>query len=507
MSMRNTLPQTSFLFHSLLFLIVSSYFPIAGRGLGLAAAAFGVAAVSLAPSSTLLFGGEESNRKRIYILSMLRCIVFVSAAAFMVSLIAREAKLRTALPKEHICILEGTLIQDSSFSSVGNYVVKLKASACSSIHGYKATAGGLVAAVGKPPNENPIVSYGVKVRLTGHFSENLFIFEKLQVLRRSGINDMRESLIETMERRLFGSRAILDKETEPLDSDLLSAMLLLGRSEDYDFPLKDLAQKCGCSHVLALSGMHLGILAGMCRLLERFGRGRIKLAARFMSLLFVGAFVFAAGPRPSLIRAALAFLLGMSDAMSAKRRLCAAFFFQALLFPFSLVDLGCCYGYVAVAAIVFLQNLTYSPMAVFAGRRTFSPFWLSIVVLLFCAPIQIATTGSWNPIAILISPFAGLLAAASMTTGLVILAFGRLPALLWMSNATYTLFKALFTTFEDLPQAGWPEYLAMAGTVATLETTALVTAKLIKRKSIPHTYDVESMRRKVNEAQNPLQNT
>jgi len=94
-----------------------------------------------------------------------------------------------------------------------------------------------------------------------------------------------------------------------------------------------------------------------------------------------------------------------------------------------------------------------------------------------------------------------------MTTGLVILAFGRLPALLWMSNATYTLFKALFTTFEDLPQAGWPEYLAMAGTVATLETTALVTAKLIKRKSIPHTYDVESMRRKVNEAQNPLQNT
>ena len=316
MSMRNTLPQTSFLFHSLLFLIVSSYFPIAGRGLGLAAAAFGVAAVSLAPSSTLLFGGEESNRKRINILSMLRCIVFVSAAAFMVSLIAREAKLRTALPKEQICILEGTLIQDSSFSSAGNYVVKLKASACSSIHGYKATAGGLVAAVGKPPNGNPIISYGVKVRLTGHFSENLFIFEKLQVLRRSGINDMREYLIETMERRLFGSRAILDKETEPLDSDLLSAMLLLGRSEDYDFPLKDLAQKCGCSHVLALSGMHLGILAGMCRLLERFGRGRIKLAARFMSLLFVGAFVFAAGPRPSLIRAALAFLLGMSDVLS-----------------------------------------------------------------------------------------------------------------------------------------------------------------------------------------------
>lgn len=508
MSVRNTLPQTFLLSHSFLFLIVSSYFPIAGRGMGLAAAVLGAAAVSLAPSGTLLLGGNSANKKNINFISMLRCIMFIAVAAFMVSIIEREAQLRISLPKESVCILEGTLVQDSSFSTSGNYVIKLKVSTCGSIHNYRATASGLATAIGKPPSSKSIVSYGVKVRLTGRFSNELFIFEDLQVLKRNGINDIRESLIEALERRLFGSKIFLDTEATPQDSDLLSAMLLLGRSEDYGFPLKELAQKCGCSHVLALSGMHLGILAGICKLLEGIGKNRIKLAAKSMSFLLIVAFVFTAGPRPSLLRASLMFCLGIFNGMfgdvlgmeSAKRRLCAAFLMQALLFPFSMVDLGNCYGYAAVTAIVFLQELSYSPIAAFAGKRILSSFWLSIMVLLFCAPIQIATTGSWNPISILISPFAGFLATASMTTGLAILAFGRLPALLWTSDAIYNLFHSLFAVFAKLPQAGWSAYFVMAGMVATLEATALVTAKLVKRKSIPPTYDVESMRRKVKEA-------
>ncbi len=483
--------------------------------MGLAAAVLGAAAVSLAPSGTLLFRGNSTNRKNINFMSMLRCIIFIAVAAFMVSIIAREAQLRTSLPKESVCILEGTLVQDSSFSTSGNYMIKLKVSTCGSIHSYRATASGLATAIGKPPSSKSIVSYGVKVRLTGRFSNELFIFEELQVLKRNRINDIRESLIEVLERRLFGSEAFLGTRASPQDSDLLSAMLLLGRSEDYGFPLKELAQKCGCSHVLALSGMHLGILAGICKLLEGIGKNRIKMAARFMSFLLIGAFVFTAGPRPSLLRASMMFCFGMFsdmfdgalDMKSAKRRLCAAFFIQALLFPFSMVDLGNCYGYAAVTAIVFLQDLSYSPIAVFTGKRTLSPFWPSVIVLLFCAPIQIATTGSWNPIAILISPLAGLLAAASMTTGLLVLALGRLPMLLWASDTIYSLFYTLFSAFANLPQAGWPAYFVMTGTVVFLETTTLITAKLIRRKSIPPTYDMESMRRKVNEAQNPHQYT
>ena len=505
MSERNTLPQTIFLSHSLLFLIVSSYFPIAGRGLGIVAAVLGAAAVSLAPSGTLLFGcGKFSRREDIAILTMLRCIMFVSVAAFMVSTIASEAQLRMALPKETVCILEGTLVQDSSFSSTGNYMIRLKVSSCGSIHSFRTTASGLATAIGKPPSSKSIVSYGVKVRLIGHFSDELFIFEKLQVLKRNRINDIRESVIEGLEKRLFGN-------STPQDSDLLSAMLLLGRSEDYGFPLKELAQRCGCSHVLALSGMHLGILVGICKLLEGIGGTGIKQTTKLMSFLAIGAFVFTAGPRPSLLRAFMMFCLGLfggtSAMKSAKRRLCATFLIQAMLFPFSMVDLGNCYGYAAVVAIVFLQELSYSPIAVFTGKRILSPFWLSIMVLLFCAPIQIAMTGSWNPIAILLSPIAGLLAAASMTTGLAILVFGRFSALLWASDTIYNLFHSLFSIFANFPQAGWPAYLTMAGMVVLLETTTLIFSKLIKRKSIPLTYDVESMRRKVNETQNSLQYT
>lgn len=488
MSGRNTLPQTIFMTNALAFLAAASYFPFAGRNLGLVAAAASAVATSLIPSGDLLFGrNAESERLKQNVLCMLRSVLFASAAAFAVFTAARGNPLALALPKDTVCRLEGRLIQDSAFSVSGNYIVKVKVQSCASMHGYTATAHGIATSLGK---EKALVSYGTKVRLTGRFSGELFIFDELLVLERSGANDIRENAIQWLEARLFGQ---VPTDGEPGGAELLSTLLLLGRSEDHGFALKDLAQKCGCSHVLALSGMHLGILAAICRVFGKKGKG---LVPRLLSFAFVGTFVFIAGPRPSLIRAAIMFCLWF---LPPSRRLCLSFLLQTLLFPTSMADLGCCYGYMAVAAIVFLQGVSYTPIATFIGKRTLSSPWLSATVLLYCAPAQIITTGGWNPIAILISPIAGFLAAASMSIGLLLIVFGRVGLLLGANKLVFGLFERLFSTFSELPPAGWPEYIAMVASMLALNAFALAARHFVSKRTKPLVSDVEAPRRKVME--------
>lgn len=485
MSGRNTLPKTFILSVSLAFLAAASYFPIAGRGLGLVAAAVGTVATSLAPSGDLLFGNNpecEDGKQRI--LSVVRATAFVSFLSFAVFTASRGTPLRTSLPQRNICELEGVMIQDSSFSSYGNYIVRLKATSCRSTYGYSATASGVVVAVGKG---RILTSRGMKVRLTGFFSDGLFIFDGFRVLGRSWLNDAREGLICWLGARLFGD---LNEGEAPGNPDLLGSMLLLGRSEDYGFPLKELAQKCGCSHVLALSGMHLGILAALCRMISK---GRLS---KVLSFVLVGVFLFVAGPRPSLLRAALMFCLWF---IPSRRRLYMAFVLQLLIDPFSTTDLGCCYGYMAVVAIVFLQEATYSKIAVFAGKRTFSSFWLSAIVLVFCAPVQIATTGFWCPVAILISPIAGMLAAASMALGLMTIAFGRLQILLSANAVVYGAFEKLLSAASVLPTASWFGYCIMLVSLALLYAMAFGATRLAARTAHLQRYDVESLPRRIRE--------
>lgn len=143
---------------------------------------------------------------------------------------------------------------------------------------------------------------------------------------------------------------------------IVSAMTLGDRSR-VDTSLRELYNRCGASHVLALSGLHLSILSGLLALLfvrplrrwgrvgERFGYGLL--------LLFLWAFVVFTGLPVSLVRAAVMFTLfvvlqQLRRNASPFHTLILTLILMLLWSPLQLFDIGLQLSAVAVAAILGL---------------------------------------------------------------------------------------------------------------------------------------------------------
>ena len=380
-------------------------------------------------------------------LAMIICFIGV-AVSIMTLVTRRSLDVDLSYQPENIRIIEGTVIYDSSFTKNGNHLMKIRLCRCVTETGDSGTASGIVAAVGK---ERIIMSAGLKVRLEGEFREGLFIYDDYQVLERSILNDIREKLIVFLEERVLGNDCD--------DASLMSCQLLLGRSENNTLGLQEKARQCGCAHVFALSGMHLGIFGGICMTL--FGKGKF---ARVMSCLAVAAFVFAAGPRPSLIRAALSFFLFF---IPMKERTVAVYCIHMVLFPATVCELGSCYGYLAVFAIVWMAPYLKAVLFQYIGRVS-SLVSASISVLVISVPVYILINGFWNPASIIAAPAAGFLAACSMTLGLLTLSFGRTEFLLSANGFVYNCMDRLFDILMGIPTSGWTGYAELVGILILL---------------------------------------
>ena len=388
-------------------------------------------------------------------------LLFLSLTVFVSARIRIMTNANLGVSSSRIFHLEGRVVYDSSVSSNGNHIMRILLSGCSTLSGDRCSASGLVSALGK---EKQIISSGTVVRLGGRFSDDLFIYDSIQVMERSRLNIIREYLIPVLEHRLV---------SEGDEASVLSTLLLFGRSDYFGFPMRELAQNCGCSHILALSGMHLGIMVSASR--KIFGDGKIGKAVSFV---LVFAFVFIAGPRPSLVRAALTFTLA---SLAFRNRLFLVFLIQMILFPVSMAESGSCYGYVAVFAIVYICPVVEAVLFQYIGK-TSKIISASISVLVLSAPVQMMLTGSWHPAAIAASPVAGLLAACSMIIGLFVLAFGRTACLMQLNSVVHDALKSLFEFFGTWPSSGWAGYVVFLSllTISFL-LTVIVRAFMRKR--------------------------
>ena len=365
-------------------------------------------------------------------------LLLLSLAFFIAMRIRVITTLNPGFNPSQVSRISGRVVYDSSISSGGNHIMRIMLSGCSTLSGDRASAGGLVSVIGK---EREVISSGTIVCLDGRFSGDLFVYDRILVTGRGFLNEIRERLIPFLQKRLL---------SDGDEASVLSTLLLFGRSGYAESSVKDLAQSCGCSHILALSGMHLGIITAACRRL--FGKGII---GKVTSSVFVFAFVFVAGPRPSLVRAALMFAFGM---FALRNRLFYAFIIQMVLFPESMVEPGSCYGYVAVFAIAYLSPFVRAMLFQYVGKLS-GLVSASVSVMLLSAPVQMILTGKWHPAAIVASPIAGLLAAISMMTGLLLLAFGHVPAVVRMNGWTYRALVDVFTFFGEFSSCGWGGYL------------------------------------------------
>ncbi len=142
----------------------------------------------------------------------------------------------------------------------------------------------------------------------------------------------------------------------------LAAALILGYRQALDKELQITFSSTGASHVLAVSGLHTGILYGsLTFILSILGRSpRIRYIRQLIILPVIWVFAFLTGLSPSVVRAAsMITLVGIGELIGRKsitvNTIGASAFLMLLYNPLYFFDVGFQLSYSAVFAIVLFN--------------------------------------------------------------------------------------------------------------------------------------------------------
>lgn len=175
--------------------------------------------------------------------------------------------------------------------------------------------------------------------------------------------DVRTALIGLLSRQLDGDQL-----------DVASA-LVLGYKDKLDAELKRSYSNAGAMHVLAVSGLHVGIIflvfTQMLSFLGRWKAARYIRAALLVGLLW--SYALLTGMSPSVMRAATMFtfiIVGQSLERQPNiyNSIAASAFVMLLINPFLIMDVGFQLSYLAVIGIVYMQPRIY--------KSIYLRFWL-----------------------------------------------------------------------------------------------------------------------------------
>lgn len=189
----------------------------------------------------------------------------------------------------------------------------------------------------------------------------------------------------------------------------LAEALLLGVRDNLDTELSRAYQYAGCSHVLALSGMHLAILAGGLAWFLRKLLG-IKAAALLGGCGIMG-YVYMVGNLPSLTRAAIMYLLGTLAVLGSfpKKQasslsislLGMAFLIQIMRYPESGLSVSFILSYLALGGILFIGRAIHACIRGMIPEVIAQPLATSLGAFIAVAPGTTGFFGTLQPVGIL----------------------------------------------------------------------------------------------------------
>ncbi len=161
-------------------------------------------------------------------------------------------------------------------------------------------------------------------------------------------------------RRLIGEVGMGQKE------EAIASALLLGKKDELDPQLLQSYASAGAMHVLAVSGLHVGIIFFILQVslswMKHFKRSALLKAVILILCLWIYAFI--TGLSPSVVRAAamfsaMALAKGIGRKSSIYNTVASSAFILLAFNPFYIMEVGFQLSYLAVLGIIYLFPKVY----------------------------------------------------------------------------------------------------------------------------------------------------
>jgi len=177
------------------------------------------------------------------------------------------------------------------------------------------------------------------------------------------VNNIHNTSLHSFANEIRKKLILILKQNGITDKELgVASALILGYKGNIDPQLKSAYSNAGVMHVLAVSGLHVGIIFmvfnSLLQFLEKIKYGSLIKVVILLFVLWLYALI--TGLSPSVLRASVMFsFIALSKSLNRKSNffntLAASAFLLLIINPYYLVDVGFQLSYIAVIGIVIIQ--------------------------------------------------------------------------------------------------------------------------------------------------------
>jgi competence protein ComEC len=256
----------------------------------------------------------------------------------------------------------------------------------------------------------------------------------------------------------------------PGDKELgLAEALLIGYKDDLDQKLVQSYTNTGVVHIIAISGLHLGLIYWLLALLLKPLKNRKKIKWLRPILIITGLWLFSllAGAQPSILRSALMFtciVLGesLSKKTSIYNTMAVSAFILLGINPYWLWDVGFQLSYAAVLSIIIFMRPIYNWF--YTKNKVFDFIWklnaVTLAAQVLTVPLSIYHFHQFpnyfiltNFVAVPLSSMILLgeifLCAFAWIPGIALLAGKLLDRMIWFMNTWIERIESLYFSLWD----------------------------------------------------------
>ncbi len=391
-------------------------------------------------------------------------IVIVAALYILMVFSLKETTENIGAEKTAVAAVSGRVVQDSQYKSGRRTGFRIMLRSAEDGTGGVYSAEGSVYVSSVPSD----FFYGDMVRVHGHFSGSVFYGESAELVSRNRITSLRMRIVSAVKERLraYG------------DAGELASLLVLGTGSDGSYDTALNARRSGLSHVLALSGMHLSIIAALLSPLLR----RILGPLYGKALLFIVLFLFSwiSGWRPSLVRALL-FRLFLTFRFPLEESFALSLIALLLCLPESSADLGAAYSFISLGGIFLLSGRIDRSLRFFLPLPySFSlSAAASIAAMLASIPMTLSIFGCYQMGAIITSFPLNAAITVYMVASILVLPFPFLSPLL---ELLYALIEKGFSLASQFPESETAlPYLILVSSVFCTILLSFLLSRVAKR--------------------------